>query len=121
MASNEIDVNKLSALIIQKRNDRPLRVVAEEIRTVSAPTLSRVEKGNLPDLETFARLCKWLNVSPDEFVIDAPTPQSGPELEPSDEACAALRADRNLPSSTKNAIIELIKVAQRDAKSGKLD
>lgn len=34
---------------------------------VSAPTLSRMENENLPDIETFAKLCKWMKVNPGKF------------------------------------------------------
>ena len=67
MSDHEIDLPKLSALLAKKRDGRPFRLIAEEIGSVSAPTLSRIEKGRLPDLDTFMRLCRWLKVSPEEL------------------------------------------------------
>jgi len=34
---------------------------------VSASTISRVENGKLPDVETFYKICWWMNKSTDEF------------------------------------------------------
>ena len=52
-----VDIRKLAALLRAKRGRRGLREIADEIGGVSASTLSRLEQGNTPDLETFARLC----------------------------------------------------------------
>jgi transcriptional regulator with XRE-family HTH domain len=61
--------------IIEKRGDRGVREVAKEIGT-SPATLSRVERGHLPDLETFGKICRWLGIDPGEVLgtkTDAPT------------------------------------------------
>ena len=34
---------------------------------ISAPTISRVETGQMPDLVTYGKICKWLNVNPGVF------------------------------------------------------
>jgi len=43
-----------------------LRVFAKQIG-ISHSTLSRIENGNLPDVETFFRLCKWMKRSSEDF------------------------------------------------------
>ncbi len=43
---------------------------------ISAYTLSRLENGNKPDVETFLKVCKWINVSPMIFET-LNTPQHG--------------------------------------------
>ena len=35
---------------------------------VSTATFSRVENGHMPDLETFAKLCTWLQRDPRDFL-----------------------------------------------------
>ena len=103
-----------------KRGNRGLREVADEIGGVSASTLSRLEQGNTPDLETFARLCAWLGVAADDFVVsekrsarvaEAPTPEF---IE------AHLRADRILPQKAIDALAEMIRLAYQAAAQGKL-
>lgn len=66
-------VQRLGHLIYCKRGEgrdryvRSLRDVAREA-DVSPATLSRIERGAAPDLETFRKLCLWLGVSADEVL-----------------------------------------------------
>jgi transcriptional regulator with XRE-family HTH domain len=55
-------LENLGRLIREKRGDRGVRAVANEIG-ISHATLSRVERGFLPDLERYQKICKWLGVS----------------------------------------------------------
>jgi transcriptional regulator with XRE-family HTH domain len=68
--SKKIDTVKLSNMIKAKRGDKGLRDVSKKIG-ISAPTLSRIEQGKVPDVETFIRLCEWLGVSADNFTKSA--------------------------------------------------
>ena len=52
-----VDTAKLSAMVRAKRGSMGLRAAAEEIGDISASTLSRIEQGRIPDLDTFFRLC----------------------------------------------------------------
>jgi transcriptional regulator with XRE-family HTH domain len=116
-----VDVPKLAALLRAKRANRGLREVATDIGGVSASTLSRLEQGNLPDLETFIRLCTWLGVSADDFMTEpGPTSQRNATPSMSDVVEAHLRADRTLPPKTINALGEMIRLAYEAAKQGKL-
>lgn len=44
-----------------------LREAAREIG-VAAATLSRIERGSLPDIETFRKICVWLGISADHIL-----------------------------------------------------
>jgi transcriptional regulator with XRE-family HTH domain len=57
----------LGLQVAEKREDRGIRQVAKEIG-ISPATLSRVEHGNLPDLETFGKVCRWLGVDPGDVL-----------------------------------------------------
>lgn len=111
----ELNTEKLAAMLRAKRGRRGLREVAKEIGNVSASTLSRVEQGKIPDLETFFELCRWLNVSPDELTnsgfgsnqADASTPE---KIE------IHLRADRTLDSETVDALVTMVKLAYEAAR-----
>lgn len=123
---SQVDLAKLSALLRTKRGDRGLRAIATEIGNVSASTLSRIEQGNIPDLETFIQVCNWLGVSPDDFVLNGTNPtKEGLTLETKlnvpEVIEAHLRADRTLPPSTINALSEMIRVAYQAAKNGKIN
>lgn len=119
--SSEIDLTKFAALISKKRARRPLRDIAEEIEGVSAPTLSRIEKGNVPDIDTFMRLCRWLEVSPNEFQSGEDVESRVTAFDTKDVVCAHLRADRLLPPETARALTTMIELAYRDVLSGKFD
>src|SRR3954468_18524607 len=51
----------LGRLLQQKRGSRGVREVAREIG-ISHATLLRVERGHLPDLENYQKICNWLGV-----------------------------------------------------------
>lgn len=58
---------RLSSRLAAKRDLRGVREVAAEIG-ISPATVSRVERGHSPDLETFAKICRWLDVDPGEVL-----------------------------------------------------
>ena len=118
--SEMFDSHRLAAMLIAKRGSRGLRAVAAEIGGVSASTLSRVEQGKIPDLDTFLRLCKWLGVSPDEFA-DRPDEEQTTAGEPRMEVIAAhLRADRTLDRATAQALERMVRLAYDAARAGVL-
>ena len=47
-----------------------VRELAERIG-VSASTVSRLEKGKVPDVDTFLRVCKWMGSSPVNYMRNA--------------------------------------------------
>ena len=69
-----IDLERLSAAVWQKRSGRRLRSPESNLRQVSqdvglsAATLSRVERGAMPDLEFYVKPCRWLGVPLETFV-----------------------------------------------------
>jgi len=106
-----IDINELSRMIRTKRGKLGLRAVAVEIGGVSASTLSRVEQGKVPDLETFIRICKWLDVSADHFTSDDDHAINAKKNNTSDDIVAHLRADRTLDPQTADALVKMIQIA----------
>lgn len=72
---------KFGAAIDQHRGDKDLRKAAAEVGT-SASTLSRIIRGNTPDLDTFVLICNWLGCSPLEFLPDITPPPDKPVCAP---------------------------------------
>jgi transcriptional regulator with XRE-family HTH domain len=100
-------------MIKTKRGKMGLRDTAIEIsnetgKTISAATLSRIEQGNLPDVETFIKLCQWLNVSTDEFVA---TPGPKKEITEKDKIVYQLRSSQELDSDSINAMVAMVDLA----------
>jgi transcriptional regulator with XRE-family HTH domain len=103
---SKIDTQKFSEMIKSKRGDRGLREISAEIGDVSPSTLSRIEQGNLPDIDTYVKICRWLEVSTD-FFTDTAVDSSEKKI------VAHLRADKALPKDTSEALIKMIKLAYR--------
>jgi transcriptional regulator with XRE-family HTH domain len=62
-----LTLEQLGPLIKERRGNRGLRQIAAEME-ISAATLSRVEAGKQPDLESFRKICAWLGVDPGEVL-----------------------------------------------------
>src|SRR5260370_19141682 len=71
-----LSIEDFGRLLAAKRGGRGVRAAALEAG-VTHSTFSRVENGHMPDLKTFAKLCKWLARDPREFfgiVLPQPNP-----------------------------------------------
>jgi len=117
---HEINVNLLAEAIQRHRDAKKLTVrsAADQMENVSASTLSRIERGSLPDLDTYMRLCRWLDVDPSYFAIE-PTNKTETPKESSlktDDIIVHLRADKLLNHSTREALITMIEVAYAAAR-----
>lgn len=113
------DTEYLAALIKTKRGNRGLREIAQEIGGVSPSTLSRIENGKVPDMDTFLRICAWLQVSSEEFIKETDDQQKN-EISTTDRIEGYLRADRELTPEMADALAKLMKSAYRAATEGKL-
>jgi transcriptional regulator with XRE-family HTH domain len=118
---SSVNFQKFAAMLKTKRAGRGLRQAAEEIGAVSASTLSRIEQGNVPDLETFMRICQWLGASADEFRFEMAHGQSAELPEPEEVIEAHLRADRTLPPEAIDALSQMIRYAYKAAKAGRFN
>lgn len=102
-----LDIEKFSNSVKSKRGKLKLglRVLANDIG-ISASTLSRIEQGKLPDIDTYIKLCDWLEVPTEYFTV---TVDRTDDIK--SEVIAHLRADKNLPSETAEALIQMINIA----------
>jgi transcriptional regulator with XRE-family HTH domain len=105
---NHLDIERLARLVKTKRASKGLREVAAEIGSVSPSTLSRVENGRIPDMETFLLLCDWLRVAPSEFFS---TDEPVTEKTSAESIEIQLRADKNLDPVTANALATIVRAA----------
>ncbi len=60
-------LESLGVLVRDKRGQSKLRETAMEIG-IGPATLMRVENGRIPDIETFGKLCHWLQLDPGSFL-----------------------------------------------------
>ena len=91
------------------RNKLSLREAAKQCG-VSASTLSRLLRGESPDIEIFGTLCEWMGESPGAFFSASgsrPQAQGATSL---GLAMSALRSDEHLPVEVREALVDLVKV-----------
>jgi transcriptional regulator with XRE-family HTH domain len=127
--ATHLALEQLVALLKAKRGKRGLREVAQEIGNVSASTLSRVEKGKMPDLDTFIRLCDWLEISPDQFFQrdekkplspEGSLPPISPGMTTPEIIEVHFRADKELDPETAEALVNMVNAAYNAVSTGKL-
>ena len=103
-----LNTKLLAGMLKEKRGNKGLRAVADEIGNVSFATLSRIEQGKIPDVDTFIRICKWLEVPTDTFIVGN---QKQKTVSTKDQVVAHLRAERELSKDTVNMLIKMIDMA----------
>ena len=101
-------LQNLGTIVRKKRGSLGLRDAAAEIGT-SAPTLSRIEAGRMPDLQTFGKLCRWLEIDPATLLGVEP---QKPATSQTNTAVAHLRAGREISGPTSRALARAIVNAQ---------
>ena len=111
-----LDTERLASLVRGKRGSRGLRDTAKEIGNVSPSTISRVENGKTPDMETFLALCDWLEVPPAELIKNT---EDEEDLDTPEAITIQLRADKNLDPAIANALASLVKAAYKDLSQNK--
>ncbi len=107
-----ISLRNLGMMIRNKRGDAKLRETANEIG-ISAATLMRVESGRIPDVETFGKLCTWLNIDPAQFLgFKKDEAKKAPD-ENVLTIGAHFRADKTPKLATVNALSKMILLAMK--------
>lgn len=102
-----VTLTNIGRKIVERRGEIGVRAAAKEIG-ISPATLSRVENGKLPDLNTFKRICDWLGADAGEVlgnkVVNTPN-VSAPAVH--------FKKDAAISEETAQALGELILYAQR--------
>jgi transcriptional regulator with XRE-family HTH domain len=99
----EPDIAKLGAILRARRREKhlSLRDLADQTG-VSLNTLSRVERGHVPDLRNFRLIVEWLELPAERFL------ESGDEASTPEVIARHLRADRRLPQEAATKIAQLV-------------
>jgi transcriptional regulator with XRE-family HTH domain len=96
----------LGVRVKEKRGSRKLREVAKEIG-ISAATLMRVENGRMPDLGTFGKICKWLDIDP-RPLLGLQSKLEAEEEPPVYQVSAHLKLEKTPEPKTVNALAKMI-------------
>jgi transcriptional regulator with XRE-family HTH domain len=105
MANTDVDAELLGDLIRRRRKngELSLREAADEIG-VSAPTLQRVESGQIPNTSSLVRIAGWLGVS----LGDLQKKGKGSEAKEGTIIQVHLRAVQHLDPGAAEAIAEAV-------------
>lgn len=99
-------MQKLGRRLAERRGARGARETAREIG-ITHSTLLRIEDGCLPDLETFKKVCDWLEVDPGEVLGAKHTSDESPKVS------VHFRKHQTLKPETAQALADLILTAHR--------
>jgi len=113
-----LSLSNLGAMVKRRRGARKLRETAAEIG-ISAPTLLRVESGRLPDLDTFGKICSWLEVDPGDF-LGRPSHQAA-ESSSETTISAHFKADKLPEPETLKALARMLLLIVKSESSQRVD
>jgi transcriptional regulator with XRE-family HTH domain len=106
-------IEALGGLVRQRRGTRTLREVAMTI-DVSAATLLRIESGRIPDVETFGKICRWLEMDPGVFLGSQSAGSAAQPSRPTPvQVSAHFRAERAPRQETISALAAMLLFAAR--------
>lgn len=110
MPQNLINVDALIAALDAERSVRGVswRQVAKDAG-VSASTLTRMQQGKSPDLNTFSALTRWLDIPAERFYAET-SQQSTPE-DPLAVISTLLRGKKKMNPKAVAALQELVNAA----------
>ena len=111
--SAQPEIKRFAAMLRARRGSRGLRSVADEIGEVSASTLSRIEQGGVPDLETYLRICRWLGMPSEPIPGLASKTTAASEASTPELIEAHFRAEKVLPPETIEALSNMIRQAYK--------
>ncbi len=112
MTSKIVHIEALYAALDQKRQVERLswRDLAHRLE-ISPSTFTRMAQGRRPDVDTFAILLRWLNMTVDAFMPSSDTEAGEPE--PLAMISSYLRAAKNMRPEDVKALEDIIQVAYR--------
>jgi transcriptional regulator with XRE-family HTH domain len=111
------DEIQLAKRVRAKRRSKGLSIRAAAAEAnVSAPTLSRVERGHVPERDTLLRLARWAGVRIDPVLHEGTartrnTAVHGPDASTLEAVELHLRADKNLSRDDAEALSEMFRLA----------
>jgi transcriptional regulator with XRE-family HTH domain len=103
-------LSELGTLVREKRGENGVRSAAAEA-DVSSATFSRIENGQIPDLATFAKICRWLGTDPKQFLG---LPEEIPDKPPA--AFVHFKKDVAISPETATSLARLILAADKALK-----
>jgi transcriptional regulator with XRE-family HTH domain len=109
----DIAIQELALQMRAKRGSRGVRAAAGDIE-ISSATYSRIENGHMPDLATFAKICRWLGRDPNDFLG---VETDGRRVQEDEPVQVHLRKRKTVPVETAESLGALILAVQAAARA----
>jgi transcriptional regulator with XRE-family HTH domain len=110
-----MSILKLGNLLLERRGDEGIREFAKKLG-ISPATLSRIENGKLPDLETFSKICDKLGLDPSDILqVGKKASGHAPAAAVTLAAHVHFKADPQQTPSAARDLAKLILAAQKHA------
>lgn len=103
---DKLSLETIGRRLAERRGDLGIRATAKAIG-ISPATLSRVERGHLPDLETFRKICRWLEVDPGQVLGVTSAASDIPRV------TVHFKKDATLSPRTAKALANMVLAAHR--------
>src|SRR5947209_1432090 len=107
--ASKLDIDALVAALDARRKAEKLswRELAKRAR-VSPSTLSRMQQGKRPDVDTFAALLGWLNMPAENFLSES---LNSKKPHPLSAVSSLLRGKKEMSPQAEEALNELVEAA----------
>ncbi len=97
--------------VARKRGSMGIRAAAAEIG-ISAATLSRIERGHVPDIRTLSKVCAWVGIDPRALIGGAPPSETQVVGEPRAAVQIAFKSGQSFAPSTAKSLATQILAAR---------
>ena len=101
-----VTLENLGLRVKEKRGEQGIRAAAKEIG-ISHATLSRVERGFMPDLANYRRICRWLGIEIEEITGVSATLETSESM-----ARVHFRKKPTVSAKTAQSLAQMILTAQ---------
>ena len=120
MAQTQINVDALVAALDSERRAKDLswRQLAKDAG-ISPSTLTRMQQGKSPDVNTFTALTRWLNTPAERFYADTVASATGQDDDPLAVVSTLLRGKKRMNPKALAALQELVNAAFKLSKEMK--
>ncbi len=94
-----MDYADLGKMVLRRRGNMGIRAAAKEIG-ISPTTLSKIERGHIPDQKTLDAVCSWIGEEPSQFTAVG-------------KLQIAFKADTAIAPQTRQSLANLIDLAHK--------
>jgi transcriptional regulator with XRE-family HTH domain len=107
-----VTIEQLGAELRRRRADKELSLRdVEEATEISAATLSRIERGSVPDVSVLSKLAQWLDVNICAAGEESNSIRTDEDLKRT--IAVHLRANKKLPEPVARAIVESFELVMK--------